>query len=194
MSCRRPPTPQALPVIYQKLGEIPLTFFKLYLPSYCCPRCGEKGLFVKVSANDGKALTEYWELEGPRENFENMKGLELHQGVAAQGGFKCEPTRASRVVDHLDIFGEARIRSSLLVRALVQANLFIKNHAPVGPASGPQYPPTIRESARVGVSGQRETGRSGDGSDNGRVLSPSSSLVLGASPTRATPQARRGEG
>lgn len=63
-----------LPVIYQKLGEIPLTFFKLYLPSYCCPRCGERGLFVKVSANDGKALTEYWELEGPRENFENMKG------------------------------------------------------------------------------------------------------------------------
>ncbi len=157
-----------LPVIHQKLGEIPLTFFKLYAPSYCCPRCGEKGLFVKVSANDGRTLTEYWDIEGPRADFKNMEGLELHQGIGAKDGFKYEFMHPSKVKPHLDIFGTLFVRSSHLIRALVQANLFINRQAPVGPTSRPQYPPTFRESARVGVSGQRE--RSGSGRDYNRVL------------------------
>ncbi len=41
----------------------------------------------------------------------------------------------------------------------IPSRLMFIPQAPVGPTSGPQYPPTIRESARVGVSGQRERNR-----------------------------------
>ncbi len=160
MSCPRPPTSQVLPYILQQLGHGPLTFFKLYAPSYRCPRCGLEGLFVKVSANDGRTLTEYWDIEGPRDNFENMRDLELHQGIGTDGDFKYELMRPSKVKPHLDIFGTLFVRSSRLIQALVQANLFIDRQAPVGPTSGPQYPPTSRESAKVGASGQRERRRS----------------------------------
>ena len=126
----RHPTPQSLPYILQQLGHSPLTFFKLYAPSYRCPRCGEEGLFVKVSANDGRVLTEFWDVEGPRANFENMEGLELHQGIGAKGGFRYEEFHESGVADHLDVFGTLFVRSSRLIQALVQANLFIDRQAP----------------------------------------------------------------
>jgi len=106
-----------LPRIKQELGRIPLTFFKLYLPSYHCPRCGLAGLFVKVSANDGNGLTEFLDLETPRDDFSNMLGPEFHQGIQADDGFRFEPIRASRVVDHLDIYSLAseiaRLREAL---------------------------------------------------------------------------------
>lgn len=184
-----------LPVIHQMLGDAPLTFFKLYDPDWCCPRCGEKGLFVKVSANDGNALTESWDIEEPRKGYTNMRDLELHQGIWAERGFRYEAMRPSKVKPHLDIFGALFVRSSHLIQALVQANLFINRQAPVGPTALPPNSPTFRESAKmVGVSGQRES--SGSESVSGRVISPSSSLVLKPPRPAAAPshQARRREG
>jgi len=41
--------------------------------------------------------------------------------------------------------------------------MLINRQAPVGPTSGPQYPPPFRGLAKVGVSGQREKGDAGTG-------------------------------
>lgn len=71
--------------------------------------------------------------------------------------------------------------------------MHINSQAPVGPTSGPQYPPTFRESARVGVSGQREIRRSGGrGITTGFEGRPRSLLVSLQCPAPApAPRARR---
>ena len=183
MTDLRPPTPQSLPYILQQLGHSPLTFFKLYAPSYRCPRCGEEGLFVKVSANDGRVLTEFWDIEGPRANFENMEGLELHQGIGAKGGFRYEEFHESSVSDHLDIFGTLFVRSSHLIQALVQANLFIDRQAPAK-AAGPRtvgLPPRELPSSGItagsGLADVKGERRSGLGSWDRDSLLGSSSLA-----------------
>jgi len=70
--------------------------------------------------------------------------------------------------------------------------MLINRPAPVGPASWPQYPPPFRGSAKVRVSGQRETRRSGSGA-KGRDFFLGSSSASKYSPPRPAPQARRGE-
>jgi len=75
--------------------------------------------------------------------------------------------------------------------------MLINRQAPVGPASWPQYPPTFPgTSAEVGVSGQRETGRSGgESGEGGCPHSPETSFKQSApAQPAAAPQARRGKG
>lgn len=59
--------------------------------------------------------------------------------------------------------------------------------APVGPTSWPQYPPTSRESAEVGVSGQREKG---DADRGGRSLVLGIPLEASLLPPKAPPRFR----
>lgn len=78
----------------------------------------------------------------------------------------------------------------------IPSRLMLINHAPVGPTSGPQYPPTFRESARVGVSGQREISAVEKPPKIG--MGVFSSVLLSPMPTPSVqnptaPQARRGE-
>jgi len=152
--------------------------------------------FVKVDVRGGGMLNAHRDTGGDPVLYVDLEhsphGTELHFG--ASGNFSLSPERPSSVKPHIDIYiPESEIHR--LLQSIIQANLRRSNRpqAPVGPTSGPQYPPKIRYSADGGVSGQRETGRSGDGSGSrGMSSPPETSLAFSPSPTRpaATPQAR----
>lgn len=180
---RRPAEPKVQLPHVEPLGRIPLNFVKVYAP--------EHGVVLKAHRGNGDNPELYIDLEHPRPEFEQQNGPELHLGISAK--FRVEPLRNSKVKPHIDAYlAESEIHRFL--QSIIQANLRRDNRhqAPVGPASWPHYPPTSRESAKVGVSGQRERG--GGESVTGGVFSPSSSSVL-LPPARpaAAPNARRGE-
>jgi len=111
--------------------------------------------------------------------------------------FHC--TLLNREVDRDDCH---RCRLGEVCAGIPSRLMRINRQAPVGPTSGPQYPPTFRESARVGVSGQREKGDAGTGP--GTPFSPPKAIFTGRVRARSeilppssappAPRARRGEG
>ena len=161
----RPPTPKALPHV-EPLGRVRLNFVKVY----------DKRLILKASgSNPGDNPELFIDLEHPRPESTQQNGPELHLGVSAN--FRLEPQKNSRVKPHIDLYiPESEIHK--LLQSIIQANLRRGNRpqAPVGSTSWPQDPPIFRDSADVGVSGQREKCVVG-----GNLLGPASEFPRRAS-------------